>query len=326
MSANQPICEQLAKMANSGKLWQHTLPGRAPTQEEESHTMVWKYFRPAEPRRIYEIKDETGIHKYASFLNPDWGTCSDYRIWSLDSHADRVTPDMEASLGKDNADEDVDLSDAGARDEMVTIGGDNFVISTYYYFDLRTLKSAAIARDGYIDPICTFTSEERPQLVVRKAVDPRLCRRVSQGRLKPVTWEDHPVGSSLETPYGYGTQAPNKQVAIDLNMEGKDEMLGLFVESSGGGCGSTRILLKTDNGVLNELLYSPDDRYGKGVWGHDSYGGDDYDVQVFVENGKPYLLGKSKLVSLWGNHLKTWCEFDSLVQHNVLTVYKSVKH
>jgi len=326
MAANQPICEKLARMADTGELWGHIQHGRAPTQEEESHKIVEKYSRPSEPRIIYEIRGKTGIHKYASYLNPDWGTCSNYRIWSLDVHAGAITtPEVEVSFGKYNPDGGVDLTDAGARDELVTIDGDTFVISTYYYFDRRTLKTAAIVKNGYIDKLCEFSSEERPKLVVRKAADENLCSRIPQGELKPLPWNDDPVDSPIKNPYGTHAD-PDKHIVTDLNMDGKNDTLGLFEEESGGGCGSISIYLNTDDSGLNRLLHAKDDQYGQGVWGHDSYQDHNYDVHVFVDKGKPYLFGKSKLVSLWNNRLDTWCEFDSLTQHHVATVYKLVIH
>lgn len=321
--SNRPMCEKLAMLANSGELWRHLLRGRPSSKEEVKYQVTQEYMGETEPRMIYEIKDATGIHKYASFLNPNWGSCSGVRIWSLEPHtATTIAHQDEGSFAQRKTDDEVDLSEAGADDEMVAIGEDTFVVSTYGYYDKRTLKSAASAKDGYIDEICTFSSDEEPNLVIRKANNQTLCQSISG--LEPLPWDDQEITTLLDSPNGI-QEAPPKHMVIDLNKDGRKDLVGLFEESSGGGCGATTIYLSSDDKNLNKILLTNKNEDGQSGWGHNIYQ-NNYDVQIFEIDGKPYVLGNSELVSLWGNQKKTWCEFESLVQHHVSGVYETVNH
>lgn len=321
--SNKPLCEKLARMANSGELWQHILPGRSPTKAEEKKYQVTEtYSGTAEPRTIYEIGDQAGIHKYASFINPNWGSCSGFRIWNLGSNTDtRTTPQIEFSLDQGNSEGEVDLSEAGANDEMISIDKESFVISTYYYFDQKTLKAASIAKNGRVDPICEFSSGRKPNLATRKAVNLKICNDVSEGRVKPLSWNAEPTDIPLQ--FSDGIFPPSEHVEVDLNKDGKKEVVGLSVEDSGARCGSTTIYLATENKELNDILATNEDKFGRRGWGHNRYDSE-YDVHLFIIENNPFVLGNSELVSLWGNKKKIWCEFESLVQHHVKTVYQSV--
>lgn len=349
MSANKAICEQIAKEANSGNLWHLTLNGREATEEEQEQCRGED-----KPNlgRIYELQDKKGIQKYASFYSSSWGSCSDQRIFnfasgiaSIDADASSDAP-IEVSVEQTSEDEGIDLADAGARDELVQLGDKYFVIRTYYYFGRRTLKAASTAIGGHIDLVCKFSNQDAPRLVVRKASNPKLCRRVAKGQIEPVHWEPQEVRDRVENTLGFDGNLEKVSV-VDLTGDGKPGTLGWIAYASGGGCGSdtiflasvksekrrvmkdswpeyeTRVVHSIADEHLSKLLVSQGEKSGhyEGALGHDVH-----DVQVYVENDKPYLLANSKLLSFWHGRVRTWCEFDALTQHQVRTVYKPVQH
>ncbi len=221
-----------------------------------------------------------------------------------------------------NVDDTVDLSINGADGDVVKIKDSFFVINTNHQYGRKTLKTASIVRDGHIVEMCKFSTNENPKLVVKKATDQNLCQKVVDGKVRKLVWGQ--VDDGRVTRNGDLAYSP-RNMTVDINLDGKREIVAWIDESSGGGCGTTSYSLASlsedESEVLNDALTKALQSAGEPENHRLVLGHDDHEIQVISYKNKPYVLGNSKLQSVWGNKLKTWCEFEYLPQHQVNKAY-----
>jgi hypothetical protein len=321
---NKETCENLAKLANSGELWTHTIPSRKinPSEISQFNSLKQKDFQV--PDEIIEIQDGKKSRKFAYLMSQTPSSCWGLSIGNFDTEIETKGKDSGWIYAPVNDDEDkVDLSVNGADGEMVKIKDSYFVIDTNHQYGRKTLKTASIVKDGHIVETCKFSTNENPKLVVKKATDQNFCQKVVDGKVKKLPWKQ--VDEGLVTMDG-GPEYSPRNMKVDINLDGKRDVIAWKDESSGGGCGSTSYSLvrlsEDESEMLHDDLTKTLQAAGE-PQGH-ALGHDDNEIQIITYKNKPYILGNSKLQSVWGNKLKTWCDFEYLPQHQVSKVY-SVK-
>jgi uncharacterized protein YecT (DUF1311 family) len=269
--------------------------------------------------------------RLASIVFP--GSCTSSEIIDLDKYIAKIDSDFIGSSGNyigfsdEEVEEDKDLRWAswGSDDSFTFVQGEPVVIS----------GSGLISwfGEGWKRPLCSFERAGKIKVRIKENLNKSLCEAVKSGQVKPVLWEDLEITHNiLGAEKQHGDIDKASKVFIDINNDGTKDRIAHLSYVSGAGCGYfvqwIVALSQDDKSVpdspLNQLLekiHGPIIQFDEPEqW---------RSVQVFIFDGKPYILGNGPygigVYSVWNNTLKQWCSFEIIEQQKIKHFYNPQK-
>jgi len=254
------------------------------------------------------------------------GTCGNCDI------VDLTTDKLFEIYPHDEDDEDLRWAGWGTCDHLLFLMDEPIIVSGRFHFgySLAALVSW-LAPDGAKQVLCSLQQTMKATVNVVHAEDERLCEAVMSEKVKFFPWKDK-VSVPESQLRALNIRADGSKGAyVDLNLDGKRELVALLDYASGAGCGSYHewLLALTAKGTLpqsstlNKALLK---REWGPVTGRHIDDQRRFSVRLFQYEDKPYIYGQgdktsASVVSLWENKEKTWCEYNILPQHRIKRYY-----
>jgi uncharacterized protein YecT (DUF1311 family) len=320
----QAICNTIVGAVNDGTIMKRFESFRAATQKEQ------KILKESQPdlSNFYVVSRALKINSKGNVrtigLIQGGGTCSAcYIIDIAAKETERYPPDDDK--------ERLRWAGWGECDYFLFVDGEPIIMTGNFGWGESSASLVTwLAPDGAKRALCYLgpSGEIKTNTVHNEDLD--LCQAVTAGSVKSLPWPE-PVSVAQEKLYEAGIRADSgKGVVMDIDMDGKKEMIALFDYVSSAGCGSFHqwLLELTSDGQsvaksqLSDILKSKEWGPIKGAPDNDLL----FSVKLFLYKEKPYILGRgnqlsAEVVSVWGSQQRVWCEYQLLPQHEIEVFY-----
>jgi hypothetical protein len=278
------------------------------------------------------------------------GTCGSCNILDVDA-------DVSTAYPADDEEQRLRWADWGNCDYLLWEQGEAIVVTgSFGHGRSRAVLVSWIAPDGGKRPLCYLKTEREAAAKVVKAEDPGLCNAVLDGKEDSPPWEG-PVSISGSSKQSRFSASAGLVAAMDLDLDGKPDLVARLEYDSGAGCGY-------HHEWLEHVAADEADPANEGTpplsWkdfdledGGEAKLGGTYEIQdsplsrllalgtatfrcrdrgslfrlkLLSYRGKPYVLGhgeaaSAQVLSLWGGEPKTWCEYELLPVHSIDVFY-----
>lgn len=309
------VCQEVAKMADSGTLAKQFIVLAAPSQKDKS--------------RYQHLIDSTyalvGIAHMDLFHDGQiedvghiqgGGTCVSDTIINLTERAAVVKGVVSSHQENDVEDEYLRWASWGNSDNFLFVLGEPVIVVGTFDIHPANVNLVSSFRDG--SPICALERAQSAPAIVVRSNNSALCNAVANGSVKFNPWTRNETPETGEMPLLY-------QV-VDLEISGTPKIIAIDGEDSGAGCGSTTRWLTEMTGNRKAIA---DTAFGQllGNFTGPLYPQADADIKIFSFASQPYILAKGQNTSLavysvWHSELKTWCELDHLPHYSIPKWYK----
>jgi hypothetical protein len=328
----QAICQTVVQAVNDG-----SIEGRFVALEsaQEADEQRWLKLHPDDPLRPSAVAkvDQRGRTRVFAQL-AGGGSCKNCDIVDLEGKELELFP-------PDKVDDRVRSAAWGSCDHLLMVGGEPVVVTGLFGAKPWRAKLVAwIAPDGAKRALCYLTLSDRINTKTARAEDAELCQAVTRGQIRAVPWQESFTVDTKEEQLTLKQQGwadyplQYRAAELDLDMDGKKDLIVRFDYASGAGCGSfsqwlVQAVKKSPDVYTVDNSESGLTGFLRGVTGPPGSSEETegpFSLKMFLFRGKPYVLASGEttsgsVLSLWGRQSRTWCEFDLLPQHKVDAYY-----
>lgn len=290
-----------------------------------------KYFYggPYNEFEIFIDKNNPSV-RFANFSTG--GSCPTEQVFNVDSLIKTEGKDEGWIKVEDPQDEFRWIAGWGTADSTIRFNNQHFVVTESIWGSNNLQMVSQINNQGKIMPICAI-KEKSAEFVIVKSEDREVCDSILKKETKPIDWQE--VDTAFLN-YKLNQNAHKIEVSnIDINNDGKKELIGLFTYESGGGCGSTSQWFRHLDDELSEAIKGDiEDTFSKL---DRIYIRHDVKNQVFKINNQYYMLitdtehnGKFsnnffQVLKLEGKNQKKVCEFERKRHSEVSKIFVPAK-
>ncbi len=274
--------------------------------------------------------DINGENKKLSSINTA-GTCGSGYIFDSENQT------QETDLYNDQNDENLRWAHWGYYDSLMLMQ-DQAILITGNFFNKNSITLASwLDNKGKRHPLCSFSAKKETQVSIINSKNDNLCNKVkSQSILNFIVQNPSNKIKSDAPPEG-GLGVPRiKTSALDLDNDGKQDLIGIYEYDSSSGCGAfVQRLRELNQDTLDAEMSDLNNQLERGMFQFASWGpilGTTpeswwHSVQLFNYENKAYLLAAKEgsnaaVYSFWGNEKKEWCDFQVIPQHVITTYYE----
>lgn len=162
------------------------------------------------------------------------GSCVDFAIEDISAKVPALYP-------PDDEDQRLRWASWGRRDHFLSVEGEPIVVTGSFRGPPRATLVSWLAPDGAKRALCYLGLKGQTVLRPVRSDDGELCAAVSAGDVSPIPWSET---STTQIPKEQllretGIYADDGRIAfVDLDLDGKQDMIAKLDYASGGGCGS----------------------------------------------------------------------------------------
>jgi uncharacterized protein len=239
----------------------------------------------------------------------------------------------------DDKDQQLRWSSFGRSDHLIRIGSDLIIIKMDRENNIIGLVSW-LAPDGAGRPLCYLEPiRDDFEIVNRERRDHELCDAVVMQEVDIVPWPKWEA-VRLAGRGRFGSIDRRSTIEVDLNHDGEKEAISLLDYASGAGCGFYRQWLSAADEYQDKTVAaSLRSVFGENIPNGSLPGGWSYpkthpgpgSIKVFRYKNKPYIMTRSsmdpagrdraRVISVWGNKIKHWCELYILTRHKIYLTF-----
>lgn len=327
------ICDAVVQAVNDGSIGSLIQSFHTPSPEEER---LWNANAAGSSLYLHQTQTvrSKGVERTLGFIQGG-GTCGNCDIVDLVAKQTELYP-------PDDEQERLRWAGWGKCDHLLFIEDEPIIVTGRFgWGESRMSLVLWLAPDGAKRALCYSTPTRKINVKTVRSDDAELCRAASEeGAVEMAPWpvpvavprgpralgtETRVTVSDMKFDEAWGTR-------MDIDMDGKEDTIGVFDFASGAGCGSYHqwLMELTPDGSsvaktpLNDVLRSREWGPIKGPhWKTDDW----FSVEIFQYRGKPYIRGRgmdtsAAVMSIWGGQLQAWCEYQLLPQHHVEVYYR----
>ena len=322
------ICESVVNDLNSGVITSKFI-GFEPATKEDMEK--WEQRRPEYSgvylQSVLEIDyGKDGVTEKLGILGGG-GTCGNCDIVDLNAKNSAIYP-------ADDSDEHLRWASWGNCDNFLYVNDEPIVLTGSFTGANHNGELVSwIDPDGAKRPLCYLKSDKKIKAYATYSRLAPLCESVADNEIVFKKWSEQksPTKEFIKNVGLSRADAISFNDSLDINLDGKNDAIGLVEYSSGAGCGSHHqwlVALNPDNPQeVDSELHAVFNGNQWGPMNSSVHNGQWLSPKLFRFGVRPHLLVKSNkadaaVISVWENKIMTWCEFELFPQHEVSIYYR----